>query len=297
MGLDINSTKFLIYAKSLNVDFTKTAMIGRQRLRLRPYDLRKNLRQSALPFDEEAINSIFLGSNGYAEEFLRYLGASEVHSFDYSSYEGATHIHDMNEPIPHDLKFRYSVVLDGGSLEHVFNFPVAIKNCMEMLQVGGHYLGVTPANNFMGHGFYQFSPELFFSVFSEENGYELTSLIVFEDKYNAKWFSVNNPKKINTRVTLMNDIPTYLLILAKRISEGSIFKNMPQQSDYVSTWKDSSDHKELSQSSPIKMSLENFLKRHVPTPVKKRIWRLTHHLRPKFNRKFFETVKWPNNTG
>ena len=130
----------------------------------------------------------------------------------------------MNEPIPHDLKFRYSVVLDGGSLEHVFNFPVAIKNCMEMLQVGGHYLGVTPANNFMGHGFYQFSPELFFSVFSEENGYELTSLIVFEDKYNAKWFSVKNPQKINTRVALINDIPTYLLILAKRISEGSIFK-------------------------------------------------------------------------
>ena len=70
MGLDINSTKFLIYAKSLNVDFTKTAMIGRQRLRLRPYDLRKNLRQSAVPFNEETINLIFLGSNGYAEEFL-----------------------------------------------------------------------------------------------------------------------------------------------------------------------------------------------------------------------------------
>ena len=65
MGLDINSTKFLIYAKSLNVEFTKTAMIRRPRLRLRPYDLRKNLRQSALPFDEETINSIFLGSNGY----------------------------------------------------------------------------------------------------------------------------------------------------------------------------------------------------------------------------------------
>ena len=43
MGLDINSTKLEIYAKSLNVDFTKTAMIGRQRLRLRPYDLRKNI--------------------------------------------------------------------------------------------------------------------------------------------------------------------------------------------------------------------------------------------------------------
>jgi hypothetical protein len=35
---------------------------------------------------------------------------------------------------------------------------------------------VTPANNQMGHGFYQFSPELFFRVFSQENGYLLRAL-------------------------------------------------------------------------------------------------------------------------
>lgn len=70
----------------------------------------------------------------------------------------------MNREIPGDFIEKYSMVLDGGSLEHVFNFPVAVRNCMQMLQVGGHYLAITPANNFMGHGFYQFSPELYFSI-------------------------------------------------------------------------------------------------------------------------------------
>src|SRR5437762_12288642 len=100
--------------------------------------------------EDAKIQQIFERTGGYAEEFLKYLGAKTVHSLDNSDYEGATHVHDMNKPIPGHLKAQYSVVLDGGSLEHIFNFPVAIQNCMEMVQVGGHYLGITPTNNFVG---------------------------------------------------------------------------------------------------------------------------------------------------
>ena len=60
----------------------------------------------------------------------------------------------MNEAIPDSLKGKFSCVLDGGTLEHVFNFPQAIKNAMEIVAIGGHFLGVVPANNFSGHGFY-----------------------------------------------------------------------------------------------------------------------------------------------
>lgn len=300
MGLNINSTKFLLYAKSLNVDFAKTATIGRQTLTLSPADLRKNLREFQLPVVEETIDSIFLKNDGYAEEFVRYLGANEVHSIDYSSYEGATNIHDMNQPIPDDYKSRYSVVLDGGSLEHVFNFPVAIKNCMEMVRVGGHYIGITPTNNFMGHGFYQISPECFFSVFTQDNGYEINRVIAFEDRLNAKWFSVKDPKAINSRVTLTNHVPTFLLVLAKRVSERPIFEAMPQQSDYVSTWT----HATVVNRRAGRDSLITILKRKIPDSLKERIKpqlgrlahrsrSLTYHLRPKFNRRFFEPVRLP----
>ena len=41
-----------------------------------------------------------------------------------------------------------------------------------MVKLGGHFIGVYPIDNFCGHGFYQFLPELFFRCFSQENGFE-----------------------------------------------------------------------------------------------------------------------------
>src|SRR5262249_7595053 len=130
MGLDVNGTQFILYAKTLGVDFTRTALIGRQRLHLSPSDLKDNLVKFSFSFDEMIIKRIFTADNGYAEEFFRSLGAKDVHSFDNSNYEGATHVHDLNKNIPEQYKQQYSVVCDGGSLEHIFNFPMAIKNCM-----------------------------------------------------------------------------------------------------------------------------------------------------------------------
>ena len=236
MGLDINGVRFLLFAKAQGADFSRTAMIGRQELHLTVADLKSSLVNFEHPFDEEAIDSIF-GENRYAEEFLKLLGAGEIHSFDHSNYEGATYLHDMNQEIPSIYRKRYSVVRDGGSLEHVFNFPQSVKNCMEMVEVGGHYLGISPANNFFGHGFYQFSPELFFAIFRETNGFELVHLIAFEiNGRDTTWFSVQNPDLVKGRVTLRNSAPVYLLIVAKKNKVTTIFETTPQQSDYISTW-------------------------------------------------------------
>jgi SAM-dependent methyltransferase len=174
----------------------------------------------------------------YSEGFFRLLGSSTVESIDYSDYEKASIVHDMNEPLPNGLKGRFSVVVDAGTLEHVFNFPVAIKNCMELLGEGGHFIGITPANNFMGHGFYQFGPELLFSVFSPQNGFEMVKLIICEDFEDAQWYEVGRPKGgIAGRVTLTNHRPTYLMCIARRLAGlREPFLSTPQQSDYHDAW-------------------------------------------------------------
>lgn len=56
------------------------------------------------------------------------LGASSITVLDASPYEGADTIHDMNTPVPEVWHGRYDVVIDSGSLEHIFNFSVAIAN-------------------------------------------------------------------------------------------------------------------------------------------------------------------------
>lgn len=236
MGLDINGTRFLLYAMKAGVDYSQTAMIGRQGLHLKPVQLQKNFAEFGFACDSNLLDSIFNAKDGGVEQLFRHLGADKVESFDNSSYEGATHLHDMNLEISDTFKERYSVVLDGGSLEHIFNFPVAIKNCMEMTKIGGYYLGISPMNNLVGHGFYQLSPELYFSVFTKTNGFEIVDLIAHEP-HNKKWYSVISPLAVGRRVTLVNNSPVYLLVIARRTEKKTIFESPPQQSDYITAWK------------------------------------------------------------
>ncbi|MBN1543417.1 hypothetical protein JW992_14855 [candidate division KSB1 bacterium] len=295
MGLDVNGTQCILFAKTLGVDFTQTATIGRQRLHLSPADLKYNLQKFGFSVDGNQVERIFSQDKGYAEALFRYLGARDVNSFDHSNYEQATHQHDFNKPIPNRCQKLYSLVCDSGSIEHVFNFPVAIKNCMEMVRMGGHYLGITPANNFMGHGFYQFSPELFYRVFSIDNGFRLLRLIAYEDTPMTKWYAVQNPASINTRVTLTNDRPVYLVVIAERIANLTPFQSAPQQSDYLSVWNSyqNSVEKNPNGGSNKKSRVLTTAIAMTPQPVK----RFAKHLlrinqsRSGFNPKFFQRIE------
>lgn len=169
---------------------------------------------------------------GYCEHFFHGLGATEVHSLDASDYEDATIVHDLNNPISPNLFGQYDSVVDGGTLEHVFDFPRAIQSCMRMVAPGGHYIGLTPANNLMGHGFYQFSPELYFRIFTPENGFELLTVLVHSEEV---WLKVTDPSSIGGRGTLNSSVPLMMAVLARRISEPGKF-HVPQQSDYLETW-------------------------------------------------------------
>lgn len=245
MGITRNCARFLTFAKSRNVSFERTVMLGRQVLYVTPQETK------AL-FDYFKLTPIPVNAySQFAESLFHSLGASVIDSIDYSDFEGASIITDMNEAIPANLKEQYSVVFDGGTLEHVFNFPQAIKNCMDMLKIGGHFIAITPANNQCGHGFYQFSPELFFSIFNPENGFELQQIIIGVDlpeKGIRDWYRVKEPAKVKRRVTLTNSQPTYLMVLARKIRSTNELALKPMQSDYQNVWE---VHNSIKNSNPI----------------------------------------------
>jgi len=60
--------------------------------------------------------------------FARELGASKVSAMDVSEYEGADILHDLNVPAPANLHERFDLLIDGGTLEHVFNVPVSMES-------------------------------------------------------------------------------------------------------------------------------------------------------------------------
>jgi SAM-dependent methyltransferase len=173
---------------------------------------------------------------GFSEPFWEMLGTRELVTIDASDFEGATRVHDMNRPIPDDLKQRFDAVCDIGTLEHVFDFPTAIRNCLEMVKPGGHFLAHTPANNNFGHGFYQFSPDLFFRILSPTNGFQLEELLAVEYGPRWLWFRVADPAAIKKRVNLVNIFPVFLLVRAKRVSSEPVLSQAPQQSDYSAQW-------------------------------------------------------------
>jgi hypothetical protein len=47
-----------------------------------------------------------------------------VTSIDFSDQEGAIVIQDIGVPLQQGLVGQFNLAIDGGTLEHVFNFPV-----------------------------------------------------------------------------------------------------------------------------------------------------------------------------
>jgi hypothetical protein len=212
-------------------------MVGRQILNLEFQELRKDLQGFSLFSSDDQVRNLLSSYQGYSEGLLKLLGAETIDSLDYSNYEGANLLHDMNLPIPDEWKAKYDTVLESGSLEHIFNFPVSIANCMDMVAENGRLIVITPVNNIMGHGFYQFSPEVFYRVLNERNGFEIESMLIFEYSPEEKWFQVEDPKKVKRRVELMNSSATYLCVRAKRTKINQIMVQFPQQSDYEDAWE------------------------------------------------------------
>ena len=240
MGLDINAVQFLISARKRGVSLGEVVMLGRQDLNVFPAKMRKLFQDAGLSdelFRPEAPDTRF------AEAVFIALGATKVHSLDFSAYEGASFVHDLNQPIGSELRERFDTVYDGGTLEHVFHFPTALKNTMEMVRAGGHLFIHTVANSYCGHGFYQFSPELFFRALSNENGYEVERMVAHRMGPYGSWFEVNDPEQIRSRVELISFSPIQLLIQARRKAVVPIFERTPQQSDFVPRWDDTSESK------------------------------------------------------
>jgi SAM-dependent methyltransferase len=226
MGLDFDSAAFFRHVRNQGVSFARTLTLGHQQFYMSTTEFGTLLKALGSSADVNA--------DRFADPFFRALGAEKLDVMDASPYEGAGVLHDLNEPIPKELYSNYDCVIDGGTLEHVFNFPTAIKNCLQMVRTGGHFLASTPGDQMLGHGFYQFSPELYFRIFTSMNGYELQELLVVQ---NGKWYAVPDPDVLRRRVEFGSDGPLLLFLRARRIAETPVFSQWPQQSYYQHAWE------------------------------------------------------------
>jgi hypothetical protein len=233
VGVDAAGLRFLLSATAGGVDLSRTLTVGRQQLFLEQTDLERAFADHGRQLARSEAAALMAGDR-WAEPLLARLGAGSVESLDASDYEGATIVADLNRPVGEELEGRFTCVFDGGSLEHVFDFPTALRSCMRMVAVGGHVLTVSPFDHYAGHGFYQLGPEVPFRAFAPENGYELERALVSEGP--ARWWELSDPAEVGRRADLPRRRPALLYAQARRTAPVEPLATAPQESDYAAVW-------------------------------------------------------------
>lgn len=107
-----------------------------------------------------------------AEAFFKWIGFANYASVDVSPYEGAEIIHNLNDNELIETNHRIAdLIFDGGTLEHVFHLPNALKSIYLMLKNGGIIIHHNPTNGYLDHGFYQICPTFYYDYYTA-NKYE-----------------------------------------------------------------------------------------------------------------------------
>lgn len=236
MGIDVYVLKFLCELRERFGPLGRVLQIGKQEMFIDPA-LLEPLNPMLATIVPGGIPLDVLTGERFADRLLTCLGADEISALDYSSYEGADIIADLNENIDVENYSKFDTIFDGGTLEHVFNFPVALANLMRLTKVGGRLALVNGANNFLGHGLYQFSPDLFYRAFSNENGFVCRGIYLVDKNGTPDLTPAVDPFSSGSREEIgTTPRPVYLMAIGERIREVRPFMSSIQQSDYVSAW-------------------------------------------------------------
>lgn len=239
MGISRSGAAFLGMARSVGVDFSETMTLGHQTMVADAAELQRAAAEAGVHLDAREASALARPVQMYADAFLEFLGAGVVGVMDYSDFEGADVIHDLNQPLPADLSGRYTLVIDGGTSEHVFRILTALENSMRLVAVGGHLVVIVPANQQLGHGFYQMSPEFYFRALGPGSGFEIRSLLLQESGVRSRWLRPVDPAVEGRRREGGTIGACDLFVLARRTGTVDIDRGV-MQSDYQAAWGTSS---------------------------------------------------------
>lgn len=231
MGIDNTAARMLLLLRNIpDINFQNVLTLGHQRSYI-SVGLQKRISKELGVSKDSFLQD-------YSDGFLKSIGVENLEILDVSDYENATIIHDLNTPIPDSLRGKFTLVVDIGTSEHVFNVTQSLENLRNLCGSKGHVLMVNPANNWLGHGFYQFSPELFFRAFDREFGFEVKSLYLIKRRiFRETWYKLNDPKNVGRRGTILTNKRCYIAVIASK-SISTTTAASPQQSDYVSAWEE-----------------------------------------------------------
>jgi hypothetical protein len=128
--------------------------MGRQTMLFTPQETLQLFRNAGVTLDIdpaslETDSETSLAGNGYISDraFFGLLGVDKLRSLDHDAYEGADIIHDLNETLPSHLEQIADVIIDGSTIDNVFNPAQALINLSRMLKPGGRLISINVGSN------------------------------------------------------------------------------------------------------------------------------------------------------
>lgn len=221
--------------------------IGRQATYFTPSKLVKKLRShgnvvdpSAIEIDRTTINRI----PGYGQivtdrSIFHALGVDSVKALDTSPYEGAEIVHNLNEPISDSLRENADFIVDGSTLDNVFDPAMALRNLSAMLKPGGRVLMINAWSPRDG-SYALCSPAWYFDFFVANGFADCKTYVCVSagSRANVYWLdpAFMRTAESRIRVPLLAcwwRIPA-VLVLAEKASEPSSPLVSPTQAHYRS---------------------------------------------------------------
>jgi SAM-dependent methyltransferase len=237
MGIDITLFAKLAALSQRYTPAGRVVMLGRQGLRISPYNrVRFNRLLRGAGRDLRYMDVV--QPDGFTEKLWQVLGFDGIETMDVSDYEGATILHDMNEPVPEALHGQFDFIFDGGTIEHVFDVATALKNVFHMLRPGGRFVSANGMNGWVGHGMYQFNPEMVWSFWDRRCGCRVHECTALPKDIGGNEIRLVDPSDFGTRLRLGRDFPAgrvYLYYEVEKLA-GSALGAAVTQSDYLAKY-------------------------------------------------------------
>jgi hypothetical protein len=190
----IRSALKLIIREYSNYDFQPPVLtLGVPEVYATPDELKQWLpkfakTESKIDADEVEMSSNKIGKKlGWvnSKTFFDAFGWSDVTSIDVPGSEYKPDIiHDLNNQIPDNLADRFNLIVDPGTIEHVFDVKTCLSNVVNMLKVGGVVAHLVPIYSYNG-GYYSINPNVLNDFYAANGFCDIKSYVIMWDRYKA----------------------------------------------------------------------------------------------------------------
>ena len=201
------------------------------------------------------------------------MGFREAVTLDYSDYEGADVICDLNHPLPEGLLAKtgpFDLIIDSGCLEHIFNVPQVLRNYYHLAGDSGAVICIVPSSNLVDHGFYNFSPTLFQDYYSA-NHWQVLRHYLFQNfpNCNRRWKIYEYKPGALTAFAFAGGLGRAIwgIYFAAQKQPGATCDAQVQQGMFLRAWNTTAGRERPGQDAMAKsgwLALRGRLKPHVP---------------------------------